>query len=292
MKSALFYWVQAARPKTLFASLSPVILGSGFAWAYGGHAFKPLAAILCLLFAVAAQIAANFANDYFDGVGGFDRENRVGPVRAVASGRISAGAMRAAALGMLALAGICGLGLIGFGGWGLILLGGACLIGALAYSRASYAGLGDVLVVVFFGFAAVCGTFYVQAGAPPWPVWAAALAAGCLCDNILLVNNYRDADQDACAGKRTLVVRLGRRIARVQYALFIFLACVLLPVVLSCHWQNCWPLLPVVLLPCAWILYARLLHKDSEKLNRLLGQTALFFCLWSFLCALGVVLAA
>lgn len=281
-------WWAAARPKTLFASAAPVILGGAFARAEGG--FNLGAFALCMGFALCAQIAANFANDYFDGVRGTDAGARLGPVRAVASGAVSPAAMRAATYALLALSGLIGLGLVFYGGLWLIALGALCLCGALLYSRASYRGWGDVLVVSFFGFAAVGGTFYVQAGAPTLAVWAGAFAAGFLCDNILLVNNYRDRETDAQSGKRTLVVRWGERFARAQYAAALWVACVIFPAALAWAWGAWQPLLPVLLLPHGLAL-ARRLRAQNHDLNTLLAHTARFLFLWSLLCAAAIVLA-
>ncbi len=283
------HWWEAARPKTLLASVSPVIIGSAFA--QHAHSLRPTAALLCLGFAVTAQVAANFANDYFDGVRGTDGKDRKGPTRAVASGRIRAQTMRLATYAALALSACMGLGLLCFGGWGLILLGILCMLGVLGYSRASYAGLGDILVIAFFGFAAVAGTFYVQAGIPSWPVWAGAFTAGLLCDNILLVNNYRDRATDLAAGKRTLVVRLGPAFARAQYASAVLLACLGLPLLLWTSGANitAWICLPALLLPKGVLLCRALgARQNFSGLNPLLADTARFLCIWSLLLGIGL----
>ena len=219
-------WLEATRPKTLPAAVAPVLLGSGAAAAAG--AFRPLPTAICLAFALLIQIGTNFANDYLDARSGADRAERLGPVRAVASGAVAPEVMRCAAVGTLALAFVTGLGLIPFGGWWLLAVGVASVACAWLYTGGpfplAYNGLGDGFVVLFFGFVAVGCTFYVQTGTMNADVAWLALGCGLLTNNILVVNNYRDAPEDAVAGKRTLVVRFGRRWALRQYALSVAVA--------------------------------------------------------------------
>jgi len=213
-------WLEAARPRTLPAAVAPVIVGSALAWRAG--AFDPMAAGICLVFALLVQIGANFANDYFDFVKGADTRARVGPRRAVAAGLVAPATMRRAVGLVLGLAFATGLALVAWGGWWLVAIGVASIASGIAYTGGPYPlgyhGLGDVFVFVFFGLVAVGATFYVQAGWVSADVLLAAVAVGALTTNILVVNNYRDAESDARAGKRTLVVRFGRRFAEVQFA--------------------------------------------------------------------------
>jgi 1,4-dihydroxy-2-naphthoate octaprenyltransferase len=213
-------WIDAMRPRTLPAAVAPVIVGSALAWRAG--AFSAAASLLCLGFALLVQIGANFANDYYDFVRGADTRERVGPVRAVAAGLVSPAAMKHAMWLAFVLAFLAGLALIAWGGWWLVAVGAASIACAIAYTGGPYPlgyhGLGDVFVFVFFGLVAVSVTFYVQAGRITAAAVAAGVAVGALATNILLVNNYRDAATDAKAGKRTLVVRFGRRYARGQFA--------------------------------------------------------------------------
>lgn len=210
--SSLSIWLEATRPKTLPAALTPVLLGSGLALADGCLQLK--AAGICLAFALLIQIGTNFANDYLDGVKGTDRADRVGPRRAVASGLIPAQTMKQAAL-LALLAGFCvGLMLIPFGGTWLLGVGIASVICAWCYTGGpfplAYNGLGDLFVVFFFGFIAVGCTYYVQAGRVTAEVLWLGLACGMLVNNLLVVNNYRDVDEDAVSHKRTVVVLFGR----------------------------------------------------------------------------------
>jgi 1,4-dihydroxy-2-naphthoate octaprenyltransferase len=213
-------WAAALRPRTLPAAVAPVIVGSALAWRAG--AFSAAASLLCLAFALLVQIGANFANDYYDFVHGADTQERVGPVRAVAAGLVSPAAMKRAMALAFGLAFCTGLALIAWGGWWLVAIGVASIASAIAYTGGPYPlgyhGLGDVFVFLFFGLVAVGATFGVQTGYLTVAALLAGAAMGALATNILLVNNYRDAATDAKAGKRTVVVRLGKRYALGQFA--------------------------------------------------------------------------
>jgi 1,4-dihydroxy-2-naphthoate octaprenyltransferase len=215
----LRYWIEAARPKTLTASVSPALLGC--ALAYHDGLFRPGAAVLCLLVALLAQIASNFANDYFDFKKGADKTDRLGPERAVACGRITPPAMLVATFITLGLACLCGLGLLFYAGWWLLFVGIAIATCVLVYSAGpfplAYHGLGDVCVLLFYGVVPVCFTYYVQALSFSVLSFWLSLSVGLLSVNILIVNNYRDYKQDRIAGKRTSIVYLGRRFGRLLY---------------------------------------------------------------------------
>ncbi len=212
-------WLEAARPRTLPTSISPVIAASAYAWHQ--NTFDGYVAVICLIFALLAQIASNLGNDYFDYKKGSDRADRVGPRRAVASGDISPTAMLYATGITLALACITGCLLIPIGGWELIVVGIFIAFFAIAYSAGpyplSYHGLGDIAVFIFFGLIAVNFTFYVQALYFDWQVFLCSIAMGLLSVNILMVNNYRDKETDEASNKRTLVVIFGRKFAEYAY---------------------------------------------------------------------------
>ncbi len=216
-------WLAAARPKTLPAAAAPVLLGTAFAWGLGG--FHAGAALCALAGALLIQIGTNFVNDSEDAVRGADTPTRVGPVRAVAAGLVTAGQMRRAAALTFALAVAAGGFLIARGGWPVLALGLVSIAMGVAYTAGRYAlaytGLADLAVLVFFGPVAVGGTVYVQALAlPPW-VLLAGLGPGALATAILVANNVRDAEGDRAAGKRTLVARFG-----VPFGLRVYSACV------------------------------------------------------------------
>lgn len=217
--SPLRNWFEATRPKTLSAAFCPVLVGSSLALEVRLFDWRP--ASICLIFALLVQIGTNFANDYLDGIKGTDTKERLGPRRAVASGLIPAKAMRLAAVLTLSLAFCLGLLLIPFGGWWLLVVGICSVAFAWLYTGGpyplAYNGLGDVFVILFFGLVAVGCTFYVQAGTISSEAILLGLACGMVVNNILVVNNYRDFEEDRTSGKRTLVVLLGRRFARGQY---------------------------------------------------------------------------
>lgn len=285
-------WLLASRPKTLPAALVPVLVGSAFA-AHTG-AFHPGAAALCLGFALLVQIGTNFANDYFDYVQGADTAQRVGPARAVASGWVTPGTMRAAMLLVFAAAFAVGLGLIHFGGWWLLPLGVLCILCGIAYTGGPYPlgyhGLGDVFVFLFFGLVAVGATFWVQAHALTWEVLLAAAAIGALAANLLVANNYRDRGTDVAAGKRTLIVRFGERFGRLQYGAAVLLSGVV-PVVLWARGFGAWSLLALGALPLGVGCWLRLRPTTpAPELIRLLGRTAAHLALFGVLLAVGLLL--
>ncbi len=221
----------ATRPRTLPVAVAPVMVGSALAWRESR--FDLRAAGICLVFALLAQITANFANDYYDYVKGADTEKRVGPRRAVASGLISSKAMKTATWVTAIAAFLAGLGLLPYGGWQLLLVGISALLCAVAYTGGPYPlgyhGLGDFFVFIFFGPIAVCSTLYVQSGSVGLSSLLASAAIGGLAANVLVANNVRDAETDREAGKRTLVVRFGRGFARMQFGIAHGIALLTLP---------------------------------------------------------------
>ena len=288
----LVLWLQAARPKTLPAAAAPVLVGTAVAWREGGlHLPSALAA---LLGALCIQIGTNFANDLFDARKGADTAERMGPPRAVAQGWASPRQMAwATAIAFLAAA-ACGLYLVLRAGWPIVALGLASIAAGVGYTAGRYAlayvGLGDLFVFLFFGLAAVVGTAYVQRLAVPTSAWLAAVPVGLLSTAILVVNNLRDAPTDAAAGKRTLVVRLGTRFGRLEYAVL----------VLGAHaWTVLWGLLdrraPGVLLtigslPLAARAVRRVARLSGARLNPWLGRTAGVLLLHALLLSAGLLL--
>ena len=219
-------WWLAIRPKTLPAAVGPVLVGIGLA--VGDGVFSLLPALAALTGALLLQIASNLANDYYDFVKGYDQADRTGPTRVAASGLISLRELKLGLAVVLALAALVGAYLIWVGGLPILIIGVAGMISAVIYSGGPFPlsanGLGDLFVFVFFGLAAVVGTYYVQALTVTPAVWIAAIAPGTLITAILVVNNLRDIDTDARANKRTLAVRLGRAGARGEYTLLLLLA--------------------------------------------------------------------
>ena len=212
-------WIQAIRPRTLVAAIFPVAIGTSLAYDMGRFALLP--AFLCLGFALLIQIGTNFANDYFDYKKGADTPNRIGPLRAVASGLVEPTTMLWAMIIVLILAFLTGLALLPHGGPLLLCVGIISLLCAFGYTGGpfplAYLGLGDIFVVTFFGLVAVSFTFFVQAGIFTQDAWLAGMAIGLIINNLLVVNNYRDVEEDRRSSKRTLTVRFGRRFSLWQF---------------------------------------------------------------------------
>ena len=286
-------WLEAARLRTLPAAIIPVVVGTAVAAAHGREHFSTAA--ICLVFALLVQVGTNFANDYFDYIKGADTAARVGPRRAVAAGLVSPQTMRMATGVVLGAAFLVGLLLIREGGWILLPIGLASILCAIAYTGGpfplGYNGLGDVFVFIFFGLVAVDTTFFVQTGYVGADATSCAAAVGLLAANILVVNNYRDVTTDTAAGKKTLVVRFGRKFALWQYALSNAVA-LLCPVALLLDGYR-WPVLvPLVLAPWAVRLTTRLQKSraPAEQIE-LLGATAKFLAAFGVLLSAGLVIA-
>ena len=217
-------WVEGARPRTLPAALSPVLVGSGAAAA--AHSFRPAYALLALVVALALQVGVNYANDYSDGIRGTDAD-RVGPLRLVGSGTASPRSVLAAALLSFGVAAVVGLVLAALTSWVLVAVGAAALLAAWGYTGGAkpygYRGFGEVSVFVFFGLVAVMGTTYVQAGRVTLISLAGGVASGALACAILVTNNLRDIPTDAVVGKRTLAVVLGDARSRLLYVALVAL---------------------------------------------------------------------
>ena len=270
------------------------MLGTALAKAHGSPHYPK--ALVCLGFSLLVQIGTNFANDYFDFIKGADTAERVGPRRAVSSGLVTPAAMLGATWIVFAAAFCLGLLLVREGGWGLLPVGVLSILCGLAYTGGPYPlgynGLGDVFVFFFFGLVAVGATYYVQAHGLALEVGLVGAAAGLLAANILVVNNYRDAETDARAGKRTLVVRFGRRAALFQYAgsMGAALACPVFLLFLGYGWPV---LLPLLLVPGA-ILYPHRLaqSRTAGEQIALLGSTARFLAAYGILLAIGLTAGA
>lgn len=284
--------MEAARPKTLWAAVSPVLLG--IAIAVGEGWFHAPAAALALLGALLIQVATNFHNDVADFEKGADREDRLGPRRLVSEGLISARAMRRATVLTFGLAVLSGVYLMVRGGLPIVVIGFASILFGLAYTGGRYSlaylGIADLFVFWFFGPIAVAGTVFVQELIWPTSVWIAGAAPGLLCVNILLINNIRDRAQDAVSGKRTLIVRAGRRFGLGLYLFNILLAAGI-PVGLWLQAEA--PpgvLLSLVAIPLAlrtWARVKEIPESESGRLNPHLGATAKVLLVHSVLFGLG-----
>ena len=226
-------WFEGARPRTLGAAIAPIAVGTGAAATIG--AVQPVRAGLALIVMLAAQIGANYANDYSDGIRGTDTE-RVGPVRLVGQGLAAPAHVRRAALASLLVSAAAGLILVALTGqWWLLGVGAVALLAAWLYTGGpkpyGYFGLGEVFVFAFFGVVPVVGTAYVQALTIPAAAWVASIGVGALTCAVLVANNLRDIPTDAAVGKRTLAVRMGDRATRVAYVVLIVSAYAVIPAI-------------------------------------------------------------
>jgi 1,4-dihydroxy-2-naphthoate octaprenyltransferase len=289
--SSLAVWWLAARPKTLLAAATPVWVGSACASATGGFRWWP--ALAALLGALLLQVAANFANDVFDFEKGADTEARLGPVRAVQAGWLTPAAMRRGLWVVIGLVLLVGAYLVSVAGPVLLLVGVASIASAVAYTGGPYPlgyhGLGDVFVLLFFGFVAVAGTAFVQVGHVPTLAWLAAIPVGCLAANILVVNNVRDVETDIHAGKRTLPVRFGRRFGVAEYWVLIavsYAVPLLPPLARSSYGAG---LVPWVTLPLALHLARRVARDRGAALNGVLARTALLMFVFGVLLGVSIL---
>ena len=286
--SMLKAWLLAARPKTLWAGVAPVIIGTAMAIT-DLTAHWPAAAC-ALIGSLLIQIGTNFANDYFDYVKGVDTTDRIGPTRATQSGLVSAAAMKWATVVTFALVLLPGAYLVARGGWPLAVIGILSVLFGVLYTGGprplGYLGLGDVFVLFFFGPIAVGGTYYAQALAVTWPVVMAGFAPGLLSVAILTVNNLRDVEQDRAAGKRTVAVRFGTTFAKVEYIVAVLVATVAIPACLVLFSDERRPLalLSVVAvfaaLPTARTVFT---SSDGPALNEALAATGRVLLLFSLL---------
>lgn len=299
--NSLNAWILAARPKTLTGASVPVMIGIAFAFKdLSWENFQIIPALLCVLFAFIMQIDANFVNDYFDCLkGNDDSETRLGPHRACSEGWITLPAMRKGLIATTLLACINGLPLIYYGGWEMILIGLLCVAFCFLYTtKLSYLGLGDLLVLVFFGIVPVCLTYYVilpkGLQTITWQVFVASLASGLVIDTLLVVNNYRDRENDKQANKNTLIVRIGEKRAEQLYHWLGFLGLLLMDSVFIFSYSS------MKTLSLTLLFFYLFLHqkaftemkriKHGKELNKVLGLTARNMFFFGLLATIGILL--
>lgn len=290
--SKLESWVLASRPKTLLAALVPVIIGSSIAEHH--NVFNPAAALIALLCSILIQIGTNFVNDLYDFISGKDTEKRLGPTRALASGLISVKEMKIAIFLVFALTFILGLYLVYLGGMIILLIGILSIIAGIAYTAGpyplAYNGLGDIFAFLFFGLVGTVGTYYVQSGEfNIIAIWA-SIPVGALITNILVVNNYRDIEEDKSNGKNTLAVKLGKKFARFQYLAFMVLSYSILFVVYFTYNRDLFVFLPMLSLPLAIKLIRMIYKYQGTELNKTLELTAKLSLIYGVLFAAGILL--
>lgn len=282
-------WLLAARPKTLPAAVSPVVVGSAVGLAEGR--FNPWVAIAAFAVALLLQVGANFANDVADFRSGADTDQRVGPTRVTQSGLLSPRQVELATAVTLALAVIPGLYLVWQGGWVFAAVGLLAIGAAVAYTAGpayGYVGLGDVAVFLFFGPIAVAGTAFLMTHELTPLSLLSSIPMGCLIAAILVVNNLRDIDTDRAARKMTLAVRLGRSGARFEYALLLALSYLVPVIVWLGGLASFWVLLSLVTMPLGIVLLQRVRNQEGRALNPVLAGTARLCLFFAVAYAVGI----
>lgn len=286
-------WILASRPKTLWAAISPVLIGT--ALAYGDRKAHWLSAFLAAFGAVLIQVGTNLSNDYFDFVHGADKGERLGPIRVTQAGLIKQKTMKRAFIMVYALAALATLYLIWRAGWPILVIGVLSIASGLLYTAGpfplAYYGLGDIFVLIFFGLVAVGGTYYVQALEINPSVILTGLAPGLLSTAILTVNNLRDIHTDKEAGKKTLPVRFGETFGRMEYLFCIVIPC-LIPIILVAITQGHYFCLPASLvfllaLPSIKIIFH---ERPGTIYNRVLAKTGMLLLIYSLLFSIGWIL--
>ena len=286
-------WLLAARPRTLSASVSPVLVGTALALREG--AFDPPVFFATLATAVLLQVGANYANDVFDYLKGADQA-RQGPARVTQSGLLTPHQMLMGMAVVLGLAALIGVYLVIVGGWPILLIGVLSIVCAVAYTAGpfplAYRGLGDLFAFVFFGLVAVMGTYYLQTNQLTPASLVASLPNALFATCIIVVNNLRDMDTDRAANKRTVAVRIGDRATRVEYVLMLT-AAYLVPLALRASdvLQGWSWLLPWASGPIAFALARELWRAPrSPALNPTLGRTAQLNLIFSALFSAALLL--
>ncbi len=286
-------WLLAARPKTLTASVAPVLVGTALARGVGGEPVAWPLALVALASATCIQIGTNLVNDAADFERGADTIDRLGPVRVTQTGLLTSRQVKLGAAAAFGVAAILGIPLLYYGGTPILIIGLLSIVAGYAYTTGpmplAYVGLGEVFVLLFFGLAAVKGTAYVVSGQgfAPWAELA-AVQVGLQSATLLAVNNLRDAAGDARAGKRTLAARFGPRFARLEIT-----ALVIVPFVCGAVWiaagRSLAAALPLVALPMGLALIRRVWREEpSVRFNQHLALSALLQLVFAVLLAVGL----
>ncbi|MGE5847126.1 MAG: 1,4-dihydroxy-2-naphthoate polyprenyltransferase [Ignavibacteria bacterium] len=292
MNSKSQNWILASRPKTLLASIVPVMVGSAVAFNEGK--LIPLYSLIAIICSVLLQIGANFTNDLYDHLKGADTNKRKGPKRVLASGIISVNEMRKGILIVFAAAFIFGLILVYFEGPVILAIGIISILAGLAYTAGpyplAYRGLGDIFVFMFFGIIGTVGTYYLHTNNLSLVSFIASIPVGSLITNILVVNNYRDFEEDKAAGKFTLAVKLGKTFTRYQF-LFLLVLSFFIPAVLFLFLNFSFLIfLPYLTLPAAFKIIMMLYKLEGTQLNTTLELTAKLSALYGLLFSAGIIL--
>ncbi len=290
--SKLETWILASRPKTLLAAVVPVVIGTSIV-SYETKV-NIIAAGFALVCSILIQVGTNFVNDLYDFLSGADNEYRKGPTRALASGLLTVSEMKLAIIFVFSLTFLLGLYLVYISSWITLLIGLLSIFAGIAYTAGpyplAYNGLGDIFVFLFFGIVGTVGTYYVQVVDISTLVIWASIPVGALITNILVVNNYRDIEEDREVGKNTLAVKMGRKFTRYQYLIFMILSYLILFVVYFTYNQSLFVFLPMLTLPLSVKLIKMIFSYKGEELNTTLELTAKLSAFYGILFAVGILL--
>jgi 1,4-dihydroxy-2-naphthoate octaprenyltransferase len=286
-------WILAIRPKTLTAAIAPVVVGWGVASSTGQ--FHWGAAFAALFTSIMIQIGTNLVNDVVDFSKGADTEARTGPLRVTQTGLLTPRQVWGGVFFTFGIAILAGLYLTWIAGWPVLVLGAACLLSGIAYTAGpyplAYHGLGDIFVLLFFGYAAVGGTVFVVGADLPSLTWFAATATGVLTVNILVVNNIRDIETDRMAGRKNIPVVFGRKVAEWEFALMLVVAYTIPILLIFKQFNSPWVMLTWLTLPQGINIW-RILRSglSGQALNPILGQTAQLLLRFCLLFTLGLLI--
>ncbi len=282
-------WMMASRPKTLWASISPVIIGTAMAFQAGKGDWG--SAIVVLFAAVMIQIGTNFANDYLDYSKGTDTSDRLGPMRVTQAGLVSPNAMSTATGIAFSLAFLAGIYLVYRGGWPIAVVGITSILFGILYTAGpfplGYNGLGEIFVLIFFGPVATAGTYYVQAQEFSWSTVTSGIAPGLFSVAILTVNNLRDIESDRNSGKKTLPVRFGRSFARIEYLICILAACLIPSVLFATSEGRPRSLFATLVVLLAIPTIKTVFSEEGKVLNNALASTGRLLLFYSLLFSAG-----
>lgn len=288
----LNYWILASRPKTLAAAIVPVMVGSALAIKQGKFFFSySLIALLC---SILIQIGTNFTNDLFDYLKGADTKKRKGPIRVISAGLISVKEMKLGIILIFILTFILGLYLVFLTDMVILIIGILSILAGILYTAGSYPlaynGLGDLFVFIFFGIIGTMGTYYLHHQEFTILSFLSSIPVGALITNILIVNNYRDIEEDKLSGKKTLAVKFGKKFSRLEYIFFLSIS-LLIPVVFYLLFDfNYTILLPILSIPISIKLINMLYKYQGEELNKTLELSAKYSALYGLLFSIGLVL--
>ncbi|MCX7611887.1 MAG: 1,4-dihydroxy-2-naphthoate polyprenyltransferase [Ignavibacterium sp.] len=288
----LNYWILASRPKTLAAAIVPVMVGSALAIKQGKFFFSySLIALLC---SILIQIGTNFTNDLFDYLKGADTKKRKGPLRVISAGLISVKEMKLGIIIVYVLTFILGLYLVFSTDIVILIIGILSIVAGILYTAGpyplAYNGLGDLFVFIFFGIIGTMGTYYLHHQEFTILSFLSSIPVGALITNILIVNNYRDIEEDKLSGKKTLAVKFGKKFSRLEYIFFLSIS-LLIPVVFYLLFDfNYAILLPILSIPISIKLINMIFKYQGEELNKTLELSAKYSALYGLLFSIGLVL--